>query len=249
LHEKAKVNRLLFKLFNKLLPLGKKSSKGSKSHSPLEDKLHLNPIIYLFYGLIYIVIKGIIDDPIYCDNDDDENSTTTSNSKSQPTGENTSNNTNNTQPESLNSQLGKDTTAVATELGKAFTEVAGKALDKAGKEMTEAVGSAVSQAIGQAGLAGAIAAGMGAGVSVSAGQPLITRAATVSGLGLVGGGAHVVYSAANRSLAQSQGSRNTGSDSTPPSPGLEPSDYPFHSVNESTNSINLETILDNPVQE
>jgi len=41
-------------------------------------------------------------------------------------------------------------------------------------------------------------------------------------------------------------SLNTGSDSTPPSPGVEPMYYPFHSVNE---SIPLENILDNPVQD
>jgi hypothetical protein len=232
LHEKAKVNRLLFLLFNKLLPLKTtKSSKGPNSTSPLEDKLHLNPIfISIFYGLIFIVIKGIIDDPIYCDNDDDENSTTTSNSKSKLTAENTSNNTNNTQPESFNSRLGKDTTAVTTELGKAVTDAAGKAIEKAG-------------------LACAIAAGMGAGATISAGQPLKVRAATSSALGVVGGITHLFMSAANRSLAAYQGSRKTGSDSTPPSPGIEPTDYPFNSVNEPLNSINLEPILDNPVKD
>jgi len=256
LYEKAlKVKRLLFQPFKNLLPIKNKNTKGTNSPSPQEDGLNLNRILnYILYGVIFIFIKGIIESPIHCDDGDDDDSTTTSNKNSQSTAgkeqtETTSttsipNTTNNT--ESLNNRLGKDTTAIATEVGKAVAAAANKAIEKAGEEMTSAMGSAVSQAIGQTGLAGAIVGGMGVGASISAGQPLPVRVVTSTTLGIISGGTHVAYSGLNRGLAAAQGSRNTGSDSTPPSPGVEPTDYPFHSVNE---SIPLENILDNPVQD
>lgn len=222
-----------------------------------------NIFIAILSGIFLIVIKGVFESPIYCDTGDDDDSA--SNNQTNPTAGNEPSvpteqgaaqppstsaqntyTTNKTETESLNSRLGKDVSAIAVETGKVVSIAAQKAMEKVGADVTMAVGNSVSQAIGQAGLAAAIVGGMGAGVSMSSGQTLPVRMATSAALGVVSGGTHVVFSNLNRSLADSQASRKTGSDSTPPSPGLEPSDYPFHSVNE---SINLEPLVDNPVQE
>jgi hypothetical protein len=84
------------------------------------------------------------------------------------------------------------------------------------------------------------------GANLSSAKPLPVRVITSTTLGVVGGGTHIIFSWIYRSLVWSQDSRNTGSGYTPISPGVEPTNYPFHSVNE---YIPLETILDNPVQD
>jgi hypothetical protein len=155
-----KVKRLLFLPFKNLLHIenNKKYSKGPNSPSPKEDVLNLNRIlIYVFYGIIFTVVKGLFESPIYCDSGDDNNSTTTANNQSKHTVGNEStiqetpasrsvpntNITNNTQTESLNSRLGIDITAITTEVGKAVATATNKATEKIGEDITTAVVSAV----------------------------------------------------------------------------------------------------------
>ena len=120
------------------------------------------------------------------------------------------------------------------------------------KQGIETVGktieSGIAQAVPQIGLASAIGAGLSAGVKISAGQPLMARVLTTTGLGLAGAGIQVGATALHNALNQLPSNQIEENIDTPPSPSLVPYDSVTGAGGGGFIHSSDEEILNNPVE-